>query len=56
MIPKPWAFKHGKFKSTVPGSPPLLTDIFPTITYGIQEYGMPSFYHFRQEERGGMKC
>jgi|TARA_B100000959_G_scaffold171709_1_gene179765 hypothetical protein len=56
MTTKPRDFKYGKFKfkSTIPGSPPLLTDIFRTITNGIQEYGMPSFYHLSQEERWGL--
>jgi mono/diheme cytochrome c family protein len=53
MSPKPRDFNSGLFKlrSTLPGQPPLDSDLLATITHGMPESLMPSFEPLSDRER-----
>ena len=56
MVTDPRDFTSGLFKvrTTLSGELPTDLDIFRTITTGFPEYGMPSFYLLKPEERWGL--
>ena len=53
MTPKPRDFSSGRFKlrSTLPGQPPLDSDLRSTVTYGMAGSLMPSFESLSDRER-----
>ncbi|MBI1995722.1 MAG: c-type cytochrome [Deltaproteobacteria bacterium] len=53
MSPKPRDFSRGSFKlrSTLPGQPPLDSDLFTTVTKGMHGSLMPSFEPLSEQER-----
>jgi len=53
LTTKPRVLSGGNFnvKSTEQGKPPLLEDLFRTVTAGFPAYGMPSFAHLTNEDR-----